>query len=75
MNDDKLMRKLCAAVTLIFINFLQATNQGNLNLLMYLCNKISPGKVFTSSLPLQTHLSMIQQMATELVGSTEVKLK
>ncbi|CAG7673158.1 unnamed protein product [Allacma fusca] len=56
--------------------FTLATNQTNLSLLMYLCNKVPPNKVFTipPSLPLQTHMLMIQQMAAELVGHTEVKL-
>lgn len=54
--------------------FVQACNYGDLQVLMYLCKNMPPSKVFESKLPHQTHVSILQQMATDIQQDTEIKL-
>ncbi|CAL8086848.1 unnamed protein product [Orchesella dallaii] len=54
--------------------FVQACNFGDLQVLMYLCKNMNPAKVFESKLPHQTHVSILQQMATDIQHDTETKL-
>lgn len=77
MNDPIQMQRalLSLAKNGEIVNaFVQACNYGDHQVLMYLCKNMPPNKVFESKLPHQTHVSILQQMATDIQQDAETKL-
>ena len=52
----------------------QASNCADNNLLMTIAGRVRPSEVFTRHLPTNAHLSLIQQMASDILSHTETKL-